>query len=86
MTRAEAGTGAFDPLQDMEQILQAARQSVELPDDDDIAVAELADHLQKLRPIPAPAGGSSNMRLQPAASSARRWAAVDWSSPFDTRA
>src|SRR3546814_792682 len=34
-------------------VLQAARQPVELPDDDDISLAQLPDHLQELGSVPS---------------------------------
>src|SRR3546814_101942 len=53
--RAEAGARQLNSLHDVQHVLQAARQPVQLPDDDHVAVAQLADHLKELRSVPAPA-------------------------------
>lgn len=55
--RTKARSRVLDPLHDVQHVLQAARQSVELPDDDDISLAQLADHLQKLGSVPPPTAG-----------------------------
>src|SRR3546814_8227505 len=46
--RTKARSRELDPLHDVQHVLQAARQPVELPDDDDISLAQLPDHLQEL--------------------------------------
>ena len=55
--RAEAGASFVNPLHDVQHILQRARQPIELPDDDDIALAQLVEHAVQLGPVPAAAGG-----------------------------
>ncbi len=55
--RAEAGAGIGDSLHDVQHVFQRARQAVELPDNDDIALAQLVEHAVQLGPVPAPAGG-----------------------------
>ena len=55
--RAEAGADLVDSLHDMEHVFQRPRQTVELPDDDNIAFAQLVEHAVQLGPVPAPAGG-----------------------------
>src|SRR3546814_176860 len=53
--RTKARSRELDPLHDVQHVLQAARQPVELPDDDDISLAQLPDHLQELGSVPSPA-------------------------------
>src|SRR3546814_12925721 len=53
--RTKARSHELDPLHDVQHVLQAARQPVELPDDDDISLAQLPDHLQELGSVPSPA-------------------------------
>jgi hypothetical protein len=50
------GAGLGDPLHDVQHVLEAAAQAIELPDDDGVAVAELVEHAVQLRSVPAPAG------------------------------
>jgi hypothetical protein len=53
--RAEARARRLDPLHDVEEVLEAAAEAVELPDHDHVALAELAQHLLQRGPVPAPA-------------------------------
>src|SRR3546814_21188031 len=46
--RTKARSRELDPLHDVQHVLRAARQPVELPDDDDISPAQLPDHLQEI--------------------------------------
>jgi hypothetical protein len=52
----EAGAGGLDAVENVQQVLQRARQTVELPDDDDIAFSQMLDHGVQARPIPPTAG------------------------------
>src|SRR3954468_22215379 len=54
---AEGGARRVDLLQDMQQILERAGQAVEFPDDESIAVAQMAEEVVQLGPIPPSAGG-----------------------------
>jgi hypothetical protein len=54
---AESGAGGADPLHDVQHVFERARQPVELPDNDHVALAQLVEHAVQLGPVPAPAGG-----------------------------
>jgi hypothetical protein len=54
----EAGTGITDRFNDLKQVAGGACEAIELPDDDDISLAQLVDH-----PIET---FSRKMRVQPA--------------------
>src|SRR4029077_20500307 len=46
--RAEAGAGGADSLHDVEYVFQRPRQAVELPDNDNITLAQLVEHAMQL--------------------------------------
>jgi hypothetical protein len=52
----EARARGADPLHDVQHVLERARQAVELPDDDGIALAQMVEQSMQLWPIPTPAG------------------------------
>ena len=54
---AEVRARRIDFLQDVEEILERARQAVEFPHDDGIALAQLVEKPVQLGPIPTAAGG-----------------------------
>jgi len=41
----------------VEHVFQRPRQAVELPDNDNITLAQLVEHAVQLGPVPAPSGG-----------------------------
>jgi hypothetical protein len=41
----------------VEHVFQRPRQAVELPDNDNITLAQQVEHAVQLGPVPAPAGG-----------------------------
>ncbi len=47
----KAGTGLADGLDDLEQVTSGTRQPIELPDSDDISLAELIEHSIQLRSV-----------------------------------
>ena len=54
--RTEARARVADPLHDVQHVLQRARQAIELPDDDRVALAQMVQQAMQFRPVPAPAG------------------------------
>ena len=53
--KSQNRTGSGDPVHQVENILQRARQAIELPDDDGVAITQLIEHAVKLGTFPAPA-------------------------------
>jgi len=54
---SEVGARGLGLFQDVKEVLERARQPVEFPHDDDIALAQMIEHPVQLRPIPTAAGG-----------------------------
>ena len=58
ISRRLAGSSFFRrPLHDVQRVLQRTRQTVELPDDDRVTLAQMVEEAVQLWAVPAPAGG-----------------------------
>jgi hypothetical protein len=44
------------PIHDVQHVFQGARQTIQLQDDNGVALAQMVEQSMQLRPIPSPAG------------------------------
>lgn len=54
---SEAGAFTIEGLDDGQQVLERAREPVELPDHHDIAITQIVEQMMQLGPVPAATGG-----------------------------